>query len=261
MTTRIMKRACGWLAGAALAAGCGSQATPDYPGEKLSVIQGLVLNERGGDAPGDALVVVSWGVGMFGFGESVAEVEGEFPAQFALSLYEPPPGDVLHNPAEPWSFPDYGYPFALEAEATIAIGRILAVGKDANGDPDPHQVLGGAEGHLLLYAETDIEEGTLTAEMIASSAPAGYHLVKVHAPNPAVDDPIVECQAGSQSLDEWHACGFVSNWSLAPNDDEVAVRLAPDHELELPYFLPRLLPPNTDLSGGPVCGMNDPMCP
>lgn len=259
MTTRTMKRACGWLTGALIATGCGSQATPDYPGEKLSVIQGLVLNE-GDDTPDDAVVVVSWGIGMFGFGESVAEVEGEFPAQFSLALYEPPPEHVLHNPAEPWVFPE-GHPFDPADEATIAIGQIVAVAKDANGDPDPSAVLGGAEGHLVLYAETDIEEGSLTAEMIGASAPAGYHLVEVLPQDPEAEEDVVTCQAAATDLDEWHECGFVQGWALAANDSEVAVRLVDSSELSLPYFSPILLGPNTDLDPAPGCMMGDPMCP
>lgn len=252
----------GWPLAALALAGCGSQATPDYPGEKLSVVKGVVVSELTQAEPEDALVVAEWGqVGaMFGFDRTVAEIEGEFPAQFSLTLYEPPPEQVLYNPAEQVAWSGV-YPFDPEAEPMIALAHIVALGRDAEGKPDPYNVLGASEQHALLYAADAIEEGSLAAEMFHATLPAGYHLVQIAEQDHEAERAVVECNAAAETIEEWKVCGISSRLDIAAPSTQVTVRLAPEADLEFPSYSPVYLPPGTDLTPPHGCVMGDPMIP
>jgi hypothetical protein len=249
--------------GLLVAAGCGAQATPDYPGEKLSVVKGKVVSALTVPEVPDALVLANWGdVGaMFPPGGTTAEVEGEFPAQFSLALYEPPPEEKLFNPADSIRFAQDERPFDPAVESRIALAHIVAVAKDASGNPDPYHVLGAAEGHALLYVEEDIAEDSLGAAMFHAPLEAGYHLLEVRAIPEAEERGVIECEAAAVSVEAWKACGLNSRLHRADNDDTVTVRLVPDTELFFESYSPIYVSPGTDLDPTPTCNPMDPMNP
>jgi hypothetical protein len=265
MKSFLSKSRLGWPLAVLIASGCAAQATPDYPGEKLSAVKGVVVNELTETESEEAVVIADWGqVGaMFGgFSSTVAEIEGEFPAQFSLSLYEAPADEALYNPAEGIYWDGDVYPFDPANEPRIALGHILAVGKDAEGNPDPYRVLGGSEEHALLYAEAPIEEGSLGAAMLHATLPAGYHLLVVEELDAEEERAVIECEAESESVEEWLDCGLNSRLQVADPSDEVTVQMAPEGELTFPSYYPIFLTPGTDLDPGPTCNpMIDPMCP
>lgn len=259
----VVNKRLGWPLAVLLASGCAAQATPDYPGEKLAAVKGVVINQLTETETEDAVVVAEWGqVGaMFGFDRTVAEIEGEFPAQFSLSLYEAPPEQVLYNPAEGIYWQGAEFAFEPEDEPLIALAHIVAIGKDEEGNPDPYNVLGASEEHALLYASEPIEEGSLGAAMFHTTLPAGYHLLVIEPLDAEEERDVIECEAASETKDEWKACGLNSVLHLADPGDEVTVRLVPEGELVFPSYNPVFLPAGTNLDGGPTCAPMDPMCP
>lgn len=162
--------------------GCGTQVTEDYPGEALANVQGTLLV---GDAPaptGGLDVGIIYGVpGEDGdsdrFGGYSVEVTGDFPAQFDLALYEPPPPDAL-------------FPISEGERSTEDFN--LAIGLIVTGDPgsltDPQNVQptgmfdglrGAAARHMLIYVDRDVPSDHVFAQQFTGGAiTAGYHLVE-----------------------------------------------------------------------------------
>jgi len=168
-------------AGTALAlaaSGCGAQAEPGYLGEPLVTLTGQV----GGGPVASALpleAAVLWQKGALpSIGDQVlaarAPVEG---GTFTVRLYQPPPAEVLRTlaPGEP--------AFARATAAALPFGLAAPdVGAPATtGSP----AYGIDPNHWLVYLAADAPAGSLTAWWLGGARPAGYHLVRVRAVDPA----------------------------------------------------------------------------
>jgi hypothetical protein len=263
LISRIASSAGGCALLAATAAACGSQAGPNYQGDSLAKVTGVVVSElsNAADAP-DAVVLANWGqVGaMFAPGGDTVDVTGDFPAEFTLSLFEPPPDDILYNPANDIAFDQGHMPFDAKDESRIALGRIVAVAKDQHGEPDPSHVIGGAEQHALVYVEKDMKKDSYGALLFHSALKAGFHLLSLAQRSNEDNQPILDCEVAAKSDEEWIDCGLNSILHPADADERVTVRLVDsDAELNFPSYYPVYLVPGTDVGAQPECG--DPMNP
>jgi len=155
----------------------------EYRGDALLILQGQVMVEE--DLPpleAEVRVAVFWS-SRGGHGEThqqEAAVLTDFPAQYTLSLYTPPPDEVLYQP-DP-------------APSSFAVGLPLIYEDiDGNGrfDSGIETVVGGAEDAMVIYfpepvvipdppeppdtADTTPPEGA--AEPLYGDIEAGYHAV------------------------------------------------------------------------------------
>jgi hypothetical protein len=108
------------LLAAQFLAGCDSQAGTDYRGEPLLSINGSVVieNQNPPENLVPALAFINYETRSLDFAE--VEVAGEFPAQFTLDVFEPPPAGALFDSEDPGD----------ENEPTFAMGFITAVNAD-----------------------------------------------------------------------------------------------------------------------------------
>ena len=153
----------------ALASACDSQNPGEYRGETLAAVSGDVQNDSGTPMP-NAQATLIWvnfaRDGDLVVGEQVP-VTGTFPAHFTLSLYQPPAEEVMM--AEPG-----------EMNSRIAVAFIAAVPPEFDlGSGSLQGPLGLSERHALLYAEGDVDAGSLTGQWLGGEIPAGYHILDV----------------------------------------------------------------------------------
>jgi hypothetical protein len=225
---------------------CGSQAGPSYPGESLVNVSGVVVSELTTDSTPDAVVLVNWGElgAMFPPGGDMADVSGSFPAKFTLALYEPPSEAMLYNPANDIALGTGAPPFDAALDSRIAMGRIIAVTKGADGKPEPYHVIGGAEQHALVYVEHDMQSNSYGARLFHAPLSAGFHLIDIRARSNADNQPILDCEVAATSNAEWVDCGLNSVLYPASAQAEVSVRLVDDEgQLNFPSMYPVYLPP------------------
>jgi hypothetical protein len=222
------------VAGAGVSA-CDAQQPPDYMGDALITLHGLVEDGRT-QAPPAAKVVVIWGdVGaMFAPWGAAVNLTGSFPEAFQLELFDPPAQDRLYLPTI--AFPDGYYDPALESR--IAIARIVAVkqGVDPTTFIPSEDVIGGAEDRTVVYVEHDIAAGTAGAAYFGGPVSAGYHVANIATSDDAnaTSMPIKICQSQATDPTAWKACGSYSTLSIAPGDATIGVRLV-DNETELMF--------------------------
>jgi len=146
-------------------------------------------------------------------------VIGEFPAQFSLDILEPPPAEALN---------------ASVTGERLAIG--MFVGLDPTGAPFridlsqgpsyPDWLLGGSEGHLLLYSPDGIPDSSLWSQTIGLTLTSGYHLMEV-LPQPDVEDEEQEEEGDGSAVREVPG-GDASN---------VLLRIAPPEDIAWPLEL------------------------
>ena len=155
----------------ALAAACDTQAGDEYQGETLAKLQGVVTNDLD-ELPPELEAVLVWenvsGEGDFVVGET-AVVDGEFPSSFKLEVLLPP-GDFALN-----DFTSEGG--APEARIGIAYLMALPAGEDVA--EAAANAVGVSEQYVLIYAESDVAEGTAAAELVGGPLAAGFHLMEV----------------------------------------------------------------------------------
>jgi hypothetical protein len=164
---------------ATAAAGCDAQADRDYPGEALVTLRGQVA----GIPPLPPLeAAMLW---QRGPPPSVddqelatrAPVESGFPAAFTIRLYQPPPTAARRS--------------LLPGEVSFARGNAAAVpyGVAAGMVPqlaDAENPSYGVDvGHWVVHLEADVPRSSLTAWWLGAAFPAGYHLLRVTAVDPA----------------------------------------------------------------------------
>lgn len=162
-----MSRLLGSLAILSSLAACDSQVDGDHQGTPLAQVAGSVRNTRT-QPVGDAEVVVVWH-NSSGSPDLIAadsvEVEGSFPAQFTLSIYEPPAAALLND----FNGVDVGV-------AYIVAGQL---GADYN-DEDGAGILGAEADHLLVYLPEAVPAGSDASYVLRGTPAAGFHVYAMH---------------------------------------------------------------------------------
>ena len=161
----------------AIVAGCSSQASTDYQGEPLATISGAVQTDSAPapTSPIDAAVV--WAQVQFSANQQIVQsvqwvgestpVAGQFPAQFTLSIFQPPPDGVMIPCASSSAHVAFGFVVAVNAGANLAMGNAL------------QDVVGEAYDYMLLYLDADQPAGWSCEPGLGFTfAPTkGYHLM------------------------------------------------------------------------------------
>ncbi len=104
-------------------------------------------------------------------GEMV-DVTGAFPAAFTLDLFQPPPAEAM---------------LVGDDGIAVALGFFIAadpeagpVGLQDTPDSDPPAgVMGGSEGHMLIYAADPVPAESPWGQMLGGSYQPGYHVLEV----------------------------------------------------------------------------------
>ncbi len=158
--------------------GCGDPLVgADYHGEPLLELAGEVLMEEPlGDDADDLRVAVFWaGPEPDGTDELVVTTTTAFPAQYTLTLYQPPDEDALLDP-----------PFGHGQVAVGAPMLYLDTDDDETWDRDSESVIGGSQGVLILYVteaqDAERPDEAPTGKPEEGDPPprleAGYHTVE-----------------------------------------------------------------------------------
>ena len=181
------------LAGLLGLVGCAAQADPQYAGEALMMISGSVVASEA-KLTDDVLPVVAWYSGGDDPSDEPpkhvqsAEVRGEFPNQFTMRLYEPPPDEAVSEARGP------GGTLVAIARIQAAYGSMRESWGKYPPDPKsyvcepkgdeicdpllPAWLAGMAENYLVLYLPDGTHEDDRLEEVFGP-LPAGYHLVEV----------------------------------------------------------------------------------
>lgn len=151
-------------------AACDSQVDSNHQGQALAKIGGSVRNARTAPIGAGAEVVVVWQKSSGSpdlTGTESVEVQGSFPAQFMLSIYQPPPTNLLND----WS------------GVQVGVAYIIA-GVDGTDYSDENAAEAGMLGmevdHLLVYVPQDVPAGSDASILLRGTPTAGFHLYGVH---------------------------------------------------------------------------------
>lgn len=201
-------------------AACDAQVDADHQGTALVTLNGSVRNTRTQATP-DAEVVVVWQKSSGSpdlTGTDSVEVEGSFPAQFKLSIYQPPDPALLND----WGD---GVKFGV---AYIIAG---VPGTDYADDDGPG-ILGIDDDHLLFYLPADVPAGSDLATVLRGAPRAGFHVYGTHKltdAEKAQRQQCVEALPAGYTLDEkYDVCGGDQDF-----DDFVPLATDRDTELEV----------------------------
>ncbi len=173
------------LALAASAPGCDAQADRYYQGEPLLTLRGQVA----GDPPLPALeAAMLWQRGPPPSTNDQelatrAPVEAGFPAAFTIRLYQPPPAAARRTLADGEVSFERGNAAALPYG--IATGNVPGL----PGPPQTASSYGVDVDHWIVHLDRDVPASSLTEWWLGAALPAGYHLVKVTAVDPACVTP------------------------------------------------------------------------
>ncbi len=164
-------------------AGCDAQVDGDYAGEPLAVISGKIVNERTLNTP-EAHAGLLWSVSydseqaeIYGLSHSIAEtvnVSGEFPAQFRLELFQPPPEDGMEFVEQLGTRIAVAFIVASELAADELNQRITRTFRD---DEWLSTILGAAENHLIVYAEAPTESAIIDDDILGPLQ-QGYNVIE-----------------------------------------------------------------------------------
>ncbi len=172
--------------GAPALVACGSQVDSNHQGDVLATLAGSVRNTRV-QAVGDAEVAAVW-VNSSGSPDLVVaetvEVEGSFPAQFTLSLFEPPPASALNHTPDGGQF-GVAYIIAGKAGTDYASEESVQAG-----------LLGMEENHLLVYLPADVTPGSELSYFLRGTPSAGFHIYDVGRHTEAEQQARATCIAG-----------------------------------------------------------------
>jgi hypothetical protein len=151
----------------AVFAACDSQVDGDHQGTPLAEIGGTVRNTRTQPVENTAEVVLIW-ENSSGSPDIIAtdtvEVEGSFPAQFKLSIFEPPEDAVLND----WDGTKVGVAFIVAGEA----GTDYAT--------DEEGILGIEDDHLFVYVPDGVAPGSEASIVLRGTPAPGFHMYGVH---------------------------------------------------------------------------------
>lgn len=208
------------LALAPLAA-CDSQVDGSHQGTALASIGGSVRNTRTLPVSSGSEVVVVWqnssGSPDLSGADSV-EVEGTFPAQFTLSIYEPPAPELMND----WYGVKVGVAFIIAGEP----------GHDFSTDSEVG-ILGIEDDHLLVYVPAAVPAGSAAATLLRSTPAAGFHLYGVHKLTEAETANREACEQGlgdGASIQQiYSTCGGASHFDdFVPLGTDLATPLEID---------------------------------
>jgi hypothetical protein len=164
-------------------AACASQVDSSHQGTALAKLGGSVRNTRTLPVATGSEVVVVWQNSSGSpdlTGTDAVEVDGSFPAQFTLSIYEPPAPELLND----WHGVKVGV-------ALIVAG---APGTDFSND-DGAGILGIEDDHLLVYVPAAVPAGSAAAAILHGTPAPGFHLYGVHKLTDAEMDTREQCVA------------------------------------------------------------------
>lgn len=205
------------LAALAMAA-CASQVDGTHQGTALAQVGGSVRNARTLPIDEPSEVVVVWqntsGSPDLTAADSV-EVEGSFPAQFTLSIYEPPADALLNN----W--------FGVK----VGVAFIVAGTQGADySDESGAGILGLEDDHLLVYAPEPIPANSDAAVLLRGAPAAGFHVYGVHKLTDQEKDTRRACIDGlgeSATMAEiYGTCGGSASFDdFVPLDSDLATPL------------------------------------
>jgi hypothetical protein len=214
---------------------CDAQVDPDYPGEPIASLVGTVTNEMQSRSATDPVVVLLWmnentpgGPDTF-YGETAA-VSGQFPADFTLDVFTPPPDFVLNDFTAGGQRPDE----SRVGTAAIAVVDGQAIAAFERGEePAADALLGGADKHVLVYVDKDIQPGTFGEYFLDGQLSAGFHVMDVERLTEAQQQQVDQCRAQAVDEAQRRACGPDSAFDrlhLAPADMQtrISVRLVDD---------------------------------
>jgi hypothetical protein len=232
---------------------CRAQVTPEYAGEPIVTIRGSVVTGPT-PAPASVTAAIVWftsaTVGTSGvprFVGSRVTVNGAFPAQFTLTIYDPPPaeGEIL-VPASPVPGapppPPNVLPAMVGSGAWQGVLAALADGASLT-DLHPSDVLGVDPDHILFYFDHDefVPEGGFPAE----EGPAkwakdyllpptkGYHLAIYDHGSPAETASYVRCLYNGVCVQE---TGDSNEWFQAQSDWQYARCIGADPSAQTCVF-------------------------
>ncbi len=183
-----------------LLAACDPLAGGDYVGEPLFILEGTL------SAPDDRVggVALLWqdpsGAGGPGVETTAVPVALAFPAAFKVSIPAPPPPAVR---------------FELDG-ISLAEAYVYAVVDPAAERPEPR---GLARTHVVVFAASEVPEGSAAAAYLGGPLAAGYHL-RSYAPvaTPRAQATLIErCIAAGWKR---RACEVRRAYDLGPAADD-----------------------------------------
>ena len=174
---------------------CSAQVDADHQGEPLATISGTVSSTRSAPTSGCEVTALwvnsstspdTWGA------DSVA-VEGNFPSNFKLSIYEPPADHLLND------FEHGG------GAVRFGVAYLVANAPGADFDKSDGGFLGADTEHLLVYVPEDVPAGSYASYRLRSTPKAGFHLYGVYRPT---EEEVQARKACAESLtsegDQWY---------------------------------------------------------
>ena len=151
---------------AVVLAACDSQVDSDHQGTPLAKIGGSVRNVRTQPIVGGAEVAVVWNNSSGSpdlYGSDSVDVAGSFPAQFTLSIFEPPDDYLLND----WQ------------GVKVGVAYIIA-GTPGTDYSNETGMLGMEENHLLVYVPQAVPAGSEASIVLRGTPAAGFHVYAVH---------------------------------------------------------------------------------
>lgn len=216
-------------------AACASQVDSEHQGDSLAKISGSVRNTRTLPIQDGADVVVLWhnssGSPDLTAADTV-EVDGSFPAQFTLSIYQPPQDALLND----WNGVKVGVAYIIAGVA----------GTDYSDDNAAEAgLLGMEENHLLVYVPQAVPAGSAAALLLRSTPGPGFHLYGVRRLTDAEQQTRIDCidQLGTAATGEqvYTQCGGEPYFDdLVPLPTDLATPL----QIDLVDDLEQIDPPN-----------------
>lgn len=214
-------------------AACDPMLTPDSSDGLRPVLYGTLESATLERVPEDSHLSVAWlygsGLMLGSFWRSPMELlrePGGFPSHFALELSPANEiGGVMNAPDDP-----------LGSAGTL--GHLL-LGKDGTSihRADDANILGVAEGHMVVLLERDVAAGSREARLLGGALARGYHLMRVVRKSPSEVEAIRACRSAAPDLAARELCG--QPWdTLTPESSftvPVPVRVSDEvHSLRFP---------------------------
>lgn len=197
------------LAGAA----CDAQVDSEYRGEPLATLSGEVVALASTSAVNASLVWSNFAQNGDTYLAAEAPVSGEFPAQFTLDVFLPPPTELLNH-------------FAEDAdEVALGLAYVVAFPQDydATTGETPETPWGISAGHVLAYVPADLPAGSSAAEFAGAALTAGFHVLEVVA----ADDPACAQTEGYDCLRPAPA-GLSTSITITIDEAAATEELAPN---------------------------------
>ena len=197
-------------------AACDSLADNEFVGEPLITLAGSFVVTPGASAPADPIggVALLWqdarGAGGPGAAVMALPVAVEFPAAFRVAVPTPPPDAAR---------------FQLD-NIELAEAYVYVVTDATAPRPQPR---GSDRVHALVWATTDVADGSLAADYLGGAVAAGYHLRQFTAsttPGAAQQQMIARCTGAGEPA---AACTARRAYQLAPiaDNDPLLVDVLP----------------------------------